>query len=241
MASQTHRELVQLFRHYPVDNTGYIPDEDPYSDLALIDILHHHRATVLKLAINKGDILSEQNIQTLGCVDICELDRQECPCAPASGCYWLKTECVVPREIQIVSVTGTVANGDNPRFSFIKWDRFQYIPKSRSNSVRKGRYYTLRTTEDKKTFMYLYGDRFLKNISISGIFENPIEAAQFPICGEQQFQALCFPLDVDFYADGNYRNQIINLTWQEILPLRGIAITDTRSDDHAMQPITTTQ
>jgi hypothetical protein len=237
---ETHRDQFEKIKHLIIDRTGYVPDDMPWSDLYLVRKLQESRAMVLKNQLRTGQTISEQSVQTFPCVDLTEVDRNECPCAPASGCYWLKTDQVIPREIKIISVTGIVANGDNPRFDYMKWDRFQYIPKARYESTSKGLYYSIRTTTDKDTRIYLYGNRFLQNIAISGIFEDPMLAAAFPKCGEKQIEPFCNPLDVHFYADVDLISQIIDITLQKIVPPRSGVPTDPRNDD-TTDPLTVTK
>lgn len=237
---ETHRKQVEKIKHLIIDPTGYVSDDDPWSDLYIARALQESRASVFKNALLRGEILSEHNVQTLSCVEVSELDRNECPCAPASGCYWLKTDHTIPREIKIISVTGIVANGDNPRFSFMKWERFQYIPTARLSSTRKGMYYTIRTTTDGESHIYLYGSRFLQTIAISAIFEDPMLAAAFPKCGEKQIEAYCNPFDVGFYTDLNLIDTINQMAVQKLVPPRSTTRTDPRNDE-TTQPLTVTK
>lgn len=232
----THRMAVESWKHFAIDQSGYISDENPYSNRALLMKLQEHRATFIKTALERGKELSEFMIQTLACVDMEEMDRNECPCAPASGCYWLKSKCELPKAIKLRSVTGIVASGSNPRFNEIKWDRFQYIPKARNTAMKNGRYYTVRDTGNGP-YLYLYGDRFLETVSISGFFEDPIAAASFSSCGEPNLEAFCNPLDVDMYTDPWVRDIILPSMWQQLLPVRAGAGRDVINDDLHGNPV----
>lgn len=238
---ETHRKQLEKVKHLIIDYTGYVPDEIPWSDQYLVKALQETRATVLKESLSRGEVLSEQNVQTLPCIEVSELDRNECPCAPASGCYWLRTDVTVPREIKIISVTGIVANDDNPRFTYMKWDRFQYVPKARLESTRKGFYYAVRTTSDKDSRIYLYGSRFLQSIAISGIYEDPMTVAAFPKCGQLQIESFCNPFDVNFYTDVFLIDRVVQLTVQKIVPPRQTTSTDPKNDDQFGQPLTQTK
>ena len=239
-SSETHRDQFEKIKHLIIDRTGYVPDELPWSDLYLTRKLQESRAIVLKEQLRRGTLISEHSVQTLPCVELEEADRNECPCAPESGCYWLRTVDFIPREIKIISVTGIVANGENPRFEYMKWDRFQYIPKARYQESSNRMYYTIRTSTDKQPRIYVYGNRFIKIIAISAIFEDPMLAAAFPKCGEKQIEPYCNPFDVHFYADVNLIGSIIDLTLQKIIPPRSTAPTDPRNDDTHL-PLTTTK
>lgn len=226
----THRHALEQFKQYVIDQTGYIADENPFSNLSIIRAMQEVRASQIKqIMVNGGDI-SDHMVQVLPCVSVEELDRAECPCAPASGCYWLRTKDKVPNFIKAVSITGIVASGTNPRFQFIKWTNFQYIPYSRSKTVQNGLYWSIKNTGGGD-YIYLYGNRFLEAIAISAIFEDPMNAAAYPVCGKIQTEAFCNPLDVNFYTDTHLRNTIISEAWQKLLAARGLAQIDVLNDD----------
>lgn len=232
MDSYSHRMAVEYFKHQVIDSTGMPSDDLPFSELAIVKSLQESRANIIAQTLRSGQAeISEYMVQTLPCVQLREMDRNECPCAPASGCYWLRSVEPLPTPIRTMSVTGIVASQSNPRFEYLKWDRFQYIPTSRVYSMRKGRYYTFRTIQDKTTYLYLYGDRFLEECTISAIWEDPISAAQYPNCGKVDTQALCNPLDVDFYTDAWMRESVINVTIQKMLSTRAAASADILNND----------
>lgn len=130
----------------------------------------------------------------------------------------------------MISVTGIVANAENPRFAHIKWDRFGYIPESRNISMRNGNYWTIRETKDGP-YLYLYGNRFLDEISISAIWEDPIAVEAFSNCDEVNINAICNPLDVDFYTDAWLRKLIIAKSWQSLLAAKSAVVPDKPHDD----------
>lgn len=227
----THRHAVEMWKHFPIDQSGYESDENPFSNKAIVWQLLESRSSIIKQSLRAGEEMSEFMVQTLPCVEVVEVDRNECPCTPASGCYWLKTKHKLPVYCKMISVTGIVANGQMPRFEFIKWDRFEYIPKSRIPSMRTGKFWTIRDNDKDGPYLYLYGDRFLENIAVSAIWENPMEAAAYPHCGEVNLEAFCNPLDVNFHTDAWMRDPIMQLTWQKLLPIRRSAQIDALNDD----------
>lgn len=233
METFTHRHALEQWKHYAIDRSGYVPDENPFSNKSIIRVLQEVRATEIKLALNQGLDLTEFMVQTLSCIEVEELDRNECPCAPASGCYWLRSKVELPRFCKDISVTGIVANGENPRFTFIKWDRFQYIPQSRNRTMRKGRYWTIRDSGGEGPYLYLYGDRFLKQVAMSAIWEDPMGVEAFPKCGTEDINAKCNPLDVDFHTDAWLRDIVISKAWQKLLPVRAGSQLDTLNDDNS--------
>lgn len=226
----THRDALEQWKHYVVDATGYPPDDLQYSDQSIVLELLEGRALLIKQMLATKQDISESTYQTLGCMEVEEVDRAECACAPASGCYWLKSKEPLPDVIKIRSVTGIVAAAEMPRFDPIKWDRFQYIPQSRIPSMARGFYYAIRDTGNGP-YLYLYGNRFLEAVSVSAIFQNPMVAAAFPSCGEVDLQAKCNPFDVNFHTDAGVREAIINSAWQRLVAARQAAPVDSANDD----------
>lgn len=226
----TFRTLVEAFKHPPGDQSGFISDDFPWSDEALINEMLSIRATILTASLEANKKVSQQPVQILGCVEIEEADRNECPCALPSGCYWSKTKSVIPKYIKLTAVTGVVANGEMPWFNPVLWPSIKFIPSARNEFQRKGRYWTTRDTGGGR-YLYTIGDRDLEKIAITGIFENPMEAAAYPNCGIQDEQALCSPLDTEVYTDSELINQVLQMTWAKLLPARQTAATDIKNND----------
>lgn len=236
----TIRKAVEAFLHYVADSQGYVVDDTAYSKKAVKDHLLNSRMTVTKQKLNDtGFHPSEMMVQTLPCVELVEADRNECPCQPASGFYWLRTVEPIPEMIRTTSVTTTLAKGheDDETFQFVKWDRFKNLMTSRIKSLRRKRYYTIRDTS-AGPYLYIYNDRFLENAAISAIFAEPAHAAAFPKCGEVNLDALCNPLDVDFYTDRDLIDMILKDAAPTAAQLRGIAPRDVVEDDRHGPPIT---
>jgi hypothetical protein len=226
----THRAIVEKFKHNAVDQSGFVSDDDTWSDEFLIKEFLDLRTLLTKQYLAAGKSCSTKMVQTLGCVKVTEEDRSTCPCSIPSGCYWLKSEKPIPSFIKILSVTSTIVHGDMLRFSPIGWDKLQYIPNSRSNFAKKGKYWTTRDTGNG-TFLYLYGDRDLQEIQVTGIFENPMEVAVYPSCGLVDKKALCNPLDVDFHTDRELVTQILDSAYQRLIAVRSSAKEDVKNND----------
>lgn len=230
--TETHRLLIEEFKHPPGDVSGYLSDDFSWSDEAIIRYLLDKRTELIKAALSTGKGVSDQVVQPLPCVEVEEHDRNDCPCMPPSGCYWLRTKTEIPKYIKISSVTGVTTSKQMPRFSYKRWDTLQYVPTDRIPSVRNGRYWTTKDFGSGR-YLYLYGDQFIETITISGIWENPMEAAAFPVCGVQNKEALCNPLDVNIFTDGDLKTNILKLAWQELLPVRQIAQEDRKNNDNS--------
>lgn len=230
--TETHRLFIERFKHPSGDASGYISDDFSWSDEYIIRELLSRRSSLIKARIDAGKEISDQVVQTLNCVEVEEHDRNDCPCMPPSGCYWMRSKVELPKFIKISSVTGAVTNTQMPTYTYKRWDMLKYIPTDRIPSVRNGKYWTTRDSGGGR-FLYLYGDRFIESVTVSGIWENPMEAAAFPSCGVQNKEALCNPFDVPIYTDDNLKTAILQLAWQELLPVRQTAPEDRKNNDNS--------
>jgi len=227
----THRTYIDKFKQPSSDFTGYASDDYTWTDEFIIKDFLDIRANIVIDSLSLGMDLSHQMVQTLGCVEVEEHDRSECPCTPPSGCFWLRTLDVLPEFLRITSVTGIVVNKQMPRFSFITWDRLRYIPEARTASAQKALYWTVRDSGAGR-HLYLYGgEEMMQKIAISGIWANPMEAAAYPSCGKRSVQAVCNPLDTPIYTDKTLINKILTTAWQKLLPVRQTAPSDLKNND----------
>lgn len=223
-------DALSAFKHWAVSGTGRLSDDIPVSDLAIIRKLIEARAQVLAEEIKRGRKLSKEVEQTLDCVVMMEIDQAEAPCAPPSGCTWKRTVTPLPSDIAIASVTGIVAGKGNPRFNWIEWDKFQYVSRSRSTSMRDAKWFTLRDVGEGY-HLYLYNEDHLEKLAITATWANPIAAAQYPKCGKINQRALCFPKEVPFHIDQRLANIIFETAITVGMPKRQLATPDVTNDD----------
>lgn len=225
-------DALAAFKEWAVSGTGKITDDLHISDKGIIQKLIESRAQVLshEIHMGRGAKLSREVEQTLPCVEVEKVDRAEWPTLPPSGCTWMRTTVPLPSDILVKSVTGVVAGKSNPRFDFIEWDKFQYIATARVPSSRKAKYYSLRDIGDGY-YLYLYNEEFLEKLTITGIWSNPIEAAQYPRCGQIDKMALCYPKEVPFHIDRKLTNLIFETTVQVGIPKKAAAPVDIENDD----------
>lgn len=236
ISSRTQRAVVEEFKHWAIDQQGVNSDDLPFSDLAVLRVLQDVRADLVNRYIKNPQQfrLSDQMVQTLSCVRLEEVDRvSECPCAPLSGYKWLRAIDPIPKMLSPISVTGILATDQNPRFTFLKWDRFQHKLRSRNPRERNGKYWTIREYQGSMYQPYFYNDSFLQVASISAIWEDPAAAEAYPKCGKVDYEIACNPLDVDFRTDKNLMTQIFQIAWGTRLQVRAGAGRDVLNDDQA--------
>lgn len=226
------REAINDYKHW-LSATGDSSDDDDTSLQAIYNRLITSRATVLKQTLAEGKRLSEEVYQTIPCIELEEVDRVECPTIPASGCYWLKSTCPIPEYITLQSISQHLGAG----YSYVRWDKIKEKTGGRLKSAARERFYSLRTIKDK-VYLYIYNDDFIKNITLTGIFQDPIKAAQF--C-EDDTDAICTPMDsVSFHTPQNLMDTISKLTWDITMRARQAARLKILNNDSPVDQVSTT-
>lgn len=155
--------------------------------------------------------------QTLPCVALVKVDvvQGDCPCAPARGCYWMKTKYPIPRMMEglpdgVLTIDGSVT------FDYIKWSNFSITAGSRHKKVATSPYFTMKRLQDENVYLYIYANSsltrsaLLESISIQAIFSDLEEVARFPTCGKEP-SAPCSMLDKPFYIEEELRLTVMNL------------------------------
>ena len=226
----TYRDVVENWKHFVVDRSGFESRSSGWSDKAILDQFLLLRSTVFRQLMLSGADIGEQNLQNLDCIQLEEVPRSSCPCAPPSGCKWLKSVKVLPKYIDIISVN-TVDGGEI--FSYLEWDKIKYrTTYSRSNNQSKN-YYTVRTS-GADTHLYILTDKMLKIVSATLLLEDPYCAIEFPKCCEEPSSAdlekICNPWDTPFLMDSALISQIFNIAWQTLPQLRNAAGPDLFND-----------
>lgn len=229
----TIREAVSNFMHLVGDFSGSPSDDHIWSLRNIAQSLIENRAIAARNAIRAGEGISQDMVQTLPCVKLALVDKQECPCAPATGCLWLKTEVPIPTFVKILSVStidGSI------QFSKKDWTNLSRINKSRITSAINKRYYVLKEHKGK-TFLYIHSldtdNLLLKSLTVTGVASDIIGAATYPVCGSTDLELECKPLDLPFYTSEELRELIFRATISALLPAKSAAISDTLNNDRA--------
>lgn len=184
---------------YDLRNTlrggALVSDDDPISDRQLEFWITNSRATLIRQQIDKGQSLSENVIQTLGCVEVEQVDASINPDIP-SGCFIVRTKERLPTFIESKE-EDMLLKVSTPRLGAIP---FSIHPKAAQP-------YTSYNPFGKKVakaylnegYLYIENTEYIDSISISGIFEDPREWSSFNDCSGSP----CFSAD-SRYPISNY-------------------------------------
>jgi len=182
------------------------------------------RSKLITQKANKRQPISQWNYQTLNCVELVKAEPYECPCLPSIGCVILRTKEKLPRPMtgiidghmleSVTTLDGSII------FSETTWKDKKY---------KKGSKYTADKPDYfiRDEYLYVTTKKGPKAISITGLFEDPLEAESYPgicpqeICGESTPEDDCpdciSPLDKELPISKDMVDTLIEMTAQELI------------------------
>lgn len=223
----TVRKLIQLFRHFGEDVTGFISDDTSLSDLAIWEQIVKSRAAIIKKLIKEKHSFSDVMYQTLPCIMFEEVDANECDLIPPSGCMILKSTCEIPN---FLALSGISTQLGNRAFDIVRWDELGGKLNSRIESIRKSAFASIRNINGKQ-YLYIINDSYIKNVVLTAIAEDPVVFAQF--CGDKD--AKCNPHELPVHTDAEIQDMILKMTWETVARLRQFSRPDILNNDNNLQ------
>lgn len=205
-------------------------DDTFVSHQGLAHMITRKRAGTISQLKNDSHRFTDRMYQKLGCIEVEELDIQQCPCAPVTGCTWYRTKSPVP--LPLVTQTVSDTTGRIP-YDYIGWTGARGIPEKQPVSARKAKYYTFQPTGSGEVHIYLYSDTPIKLFSMVAVFDKPLEAEIFPSCGDEDraMKAKCSPMDIPIYLDPSFVDLIIDEISQGLLAKKRAAPEDNQNND----------
>lgn len=224
----TYREAISGFRSLIADRTGFISDQNPWSNRLILKHLVEYRSRIIaENERKKGRELSKQDLQTIPCVPLIKVDDHECPCAPPSGCYFLRTKYPVPKPVtdyaSVTSIHGQI------NYAYVEWNKIRYKLNSRLKGQTKAPYYTIKNSGEGN-HLYLLNDTHKKFITVTGIFYDPLELVYYPDCSGEVNDCKA-PLDQEFIIDPDLLTVVYERCLQALLPARANTGVDILNND----------
>lgn len=226
---RTIRANIDAFLHFLEDRTGRTSSTMIFPPKLIYYFLHMYRNKVTyEDKYIKAKSGQDLNIElTLPCIALKKIDMVECPCAPASGCYFFKSTHPIPKILSglpnNVSLVHLTKNQKNYGiFTYVDWYNFEDKINSRITAQANQPYYTMKNiNSDRHLYVYANVKEYpnLKAVSMSAIFNDPLEVAAFPTCGEKVFN-LCSPLDEEFIIEEEIKSKVFELTFNGLAAMR---------------------
>lgn len=175
------------------------------------------RSRLIAQESKKNQKVSQWNYQTLPCVELIEADIHECPCLPPIECQIYRTKEKLPRPLSnynrhlIESVTSV--NGDII-FSEITWIEKKYKADNKFTATSPDYYI-------RNEYLYITQARNLPRlISVTGVWEDPLEAESFPSFCNQAVEIDCeSPLDKELPIDKDMIDTLVEMVANELVIL----------------------
>ena len=175
------------------------------------------RSVMLLKKINSGDLISSFNYQILPCIELIKASKQECACITDINCKVSRSKYKIPKIIlssknymisSVTSLEGSI------NYSLTTWEALKY---------KQGQKYTMKKQDFYLRDEYLFTTSLFKHtakiITMTGLFENPYEASQYPsFCEETEECNDCnSPLDLEFPISNDLIDDIIKISTEELV------------------------
>jgi len=214
-------EIIQ--RVQSLYSKGVQSDDSRLSSRHIYNKMLTVRSKLISQESKKKQKISQWNYQTLPCVELEVAPIHECPCLPPAGCEILKTKNPLPRPLtnlnvhliqSVTSLDGSIV------YSEIGWTEKKYKA-SAKYTADKPDYFI------RNNYLYITHKNGPKVITITGLFDDPTEAEDYPsYCPDTSINTCGSMLDKDFPMDNNAIDTLVTMCVNELVILFSKNIED---------------
>lgn len=208
-------EVIQ--RIQSLYSKGVHSDDSRLTSRHIYNKMKSLRTKLLSQKLKKRPLINQWNYQTLSCVELVKSSIHECDCLPCIGCEILRTKYPLPKPLinyethslqSVTSLDGSIV------YSFSFWKELKYRRFSKYTSKKP--YFFI-----KNGYLFITQFDGPKIITITGLFEDPIEANNFPsYCGNIPTTTNCLdPYEADFPIDDDLVDTMIEISVNELIIL----------------------
>lgn len=210
-----------------IEGTSRISDD---SELSL-DQVYFKIATVRAFLIrqdqSKGRSLSDNVLQTVGCLDISKVNASEC-CGITAPCEIYRSNIQIPRPIEIYQkdlitrVAGVDITGPswNPiSLAQVQWAGISKWTKGTVKWFVKDRY------------IYVLNNPGVQKISVTGVFEDPMDLSRIPNCSSSS----CYNADNEYPISAHMIPQLKELVLEDLMKMRQLGEDKEGDNDSKVQ------
>ena len=224
------KEIIQ--RIQSLYSKGVESDDSRLTSRHIYNKMITVRNKLISQKARKKQKISQWSYQTLPCVKLEKVPKHDCPCLPPIGCDILKTKFPLPKPIvdlnnhliqSVTSIDGSII------YSEIGWIEKKYKAFNKYTSLKPDYFI-------KNNYLYITHKRGPKIISITGLFEDPIEVENYPsYCSELTEECdncndCKSPLDIFFPIDNDLIDDLIKICTEELIILFSKNIEDLTND-----------
>jgi len=207
------KEIIQ--RILSLYNKGVQSDDSRLSDRHVYNKMITVRSKLISQEAKKRQKINQWSYQTLNCVELIKAHPNECPCIPPIGCEILRTKFPIPKPLTDLNshlIQSVTSIDGNVIFSEIGWNEKKYKAANKY-TANKPDYFM------RNNYLYITHKSGMKVISITGLFDDPILAAQFPsMCVDCEDCVDCeSPLDKEFPIDNDMIDTLVDMCKEELI------------------------
>lgn len=221
LLSEVIQRVQSIYSHGVQSDDSRLASRHTYSAIKTA------RSILIKQKSDKKQSLSQWGYQILPCVELVKVPVHECPCVPPTGCMILRSKSRIPDPIMgmdgplIQSIT--TLDGDT-RYSFTRFENRKYSIGNKFTSKSPNAFI-------KDGYLYLTVLKQLKAITISGLFNDYLEARAFPsACGDCEGCDCEDIMETVFPIDGDQIRPLIQLANEELVILMKQITQDKNND-----------
>lgn len=174
------------------------------------------RGKLISQTYSKKQKISDWYYETLNCIELIQVPKHECPCLPATGCMILRSKYKLPTPL-----TG-LAN-DLIRFVSSVDLEIKIDPITiNAYKSQRGNKYTSRKLNYfiQEGFLYISTPKRIKAVMMQGLFENPIDVAQFQgLCDCTTCDSCIDYREIEFPIGLDMVDTLLELVAQELVSL----------------------
>lgn len=206
-------EIIQ--RVQSLYSKGVQSKDTRLTDRHIFSAINTARSILLKQQYSKSAKINEWAYQTLSCVELQQAPVHECPCVPTAGCKILRTKHKIPKPISGIDrhmIKSVTTLDGNQRFDETDFETAKFAAKGNKYTNNKPDYYF------RNGYLYLTSRQLLKAVTITGLFNDPLEAKQFPsICGDCEDCECQEATEMDYPIDGDLVKPLIQIANDELI------------------------
>lgn len=225
----TQRELIYAVKS--ILRGGLITDDDKISDRLVAFLIDGARAALLRQQVNKGQSLSENNIQHIKCMPLESVDTSLDPNFNLD-CKVYKTQQTIPKPIEgknkdlLTAISPPEMGGMG--YEFISYAR---LPYARSTRFKRPLAVLF------NGYIYLVDAPYTEVISVAGVFENPNDLANYDDCTG----GVCFSWDSNYPMSSHLVDPCIKMVVEELTLSLKVQQDKTNSANQGMETQSKTQ
>jgi len=165
------------------------------------------RSLLLGRRYTKGKNPSKWAKQTIDCIPVEKTNAQECGCVVKQGCEIYKTTTPVPETI-MGDIVVTSDDGYT-KYHLTSFETYQYQSHMKYTGDRPKAFI-------KNGYLYITKKGPLGDVAITGVFQDPVEAATMPSICEDDSRACLKAMDVEFHMDPDLMDPLVDMMFQEV-------------------------